>query len=312
MPTFNRKDVVTRAINSVLKQTYSNIEFIIIDDFSEDGTEDLIRNFITNNKNIIYLKNKSNKGPSISRNIGVEVAKGDFITFIDDDIEYLPQKVEKTINLFMLSNEDDFVIYTNFYKIKNNEKKLFLPLNVRKEGCIYKNLLKGNFVDTSGLTIPRTCLLKPLFAENLRMLEDWELALKLSQKYKFKYINEPLYYYYDSPNSINKQTGIYSIQALSYITDSYGKDMTNKTLSQLYYILGKQYAWISNKALSKEYIILAIKKHKLKIEYWIFLLMVIVFSPEVLNRIRSIKKFFSSFWYSYIHIRFRKIFIKVK
>ena len=98
IPTFNRAHLLERTINSVLKQTYTDFEIIIIDDASQDNTKDIVQRF--KNKNIKYLRQNENKGAPAARNRGIQEAKGRYIAFLDSDDEWVPEKLEKQLALF--------------------------------------------------------------------------------------------------------------------------------------------------------------------------------------------------------------------
>ena len=112
MPSYKRhKDLVGRAIQSLLNQTYTNIEIVLVDDNAKEtlceyrtGLENLISEL--SNDKIVYLQNKENLGGAGARNEGIRIASGDYITFLDDDDEYLPEKIEKQLS-FMLENDLD-------------------------------------------------------------------------------------------------------------------------------------------------------------------------------------------------------------
>ena len=93
LPTYNRGHLIQRAINSALKQTYSDLEIIVINDCSTDDTKEKIK--IINDSRIIYLENSQNMGPSYSRNLGISIAKGKYIAFIDSDDFWYQEKIEK-------------------------------------------------------------------------------------------------------------------------------------------------------------------------------------------------------------------------
>ena len=94
VPTYNRAGVLSRAIRSIFSQTYSNIEIIIVDDASCDDTGNVVESFMDDH--IHYIRHDKNQGGSASRNTGIRSAKGSFIAFLDDDDEWLPEKLEKT------------------------------------------------------------------------------------------------------------------------------------------------------------------------------------------------------------------------
>ncbi len=110
IPTYKRKlDYVSNALQSVLNQTYDDIEIIVVDDSPNDFPyRDEIKNYIEklNDDRVIYIRNEKNLGGSLSRNVGINASRGEYITFLDDDDEYMPGKVEKQLK-FMLSNDCD-------------------------------------------------------------------------------------------------------------------------------------------------------------------------------------------------------------
>ena len=101
IPTYKRPKELERAIISVKNQTYKNIEIIVVDDNANDieqrkSTEQVVKKY----ENIVYIQNKENLGGSKTRNIGIENAKGKYIAFLDDDDEFLPNKIEQQIKLY--------------------------------------------------------------------------------------------------------------------------------------------------------------------------------------------------------------------
>ncbi len=94
IPTHNRANMVSRAIESVLNQTYKNLELIIVDDCSEDNTGEVVRKYKDLDNRVSYWRNEPNIGPGASRNLGVSKAKGQLVAFLDDDDEWLPFKLE--------------------------------------------------------------------------------------------------------------------------------------------------------------------------------------------------------------------------
>lgn len=125
IPTFKRSEFLERAINSVLMQTYNNIQVIVVDDNNEKSTyrEDTakIMEKFRDDCRVIYLKNKSNLGGALARNEGIKKADGDYITFLDDDDIYLPNKIENQLR-YMLENHKE-MSFTDI-KIMNENNKL--------------------------------------------------------------------------------------------------------------------------------------------------------------------------------------------
>ncbi len=99
LATYNRADLLPRAIDSILSQTYKDFELIIVDDGSSDKTDALIHQYMAQDNRIRYIKNPQNKGVSYSRNIAINNARGDYIAIIDSDDQALPNRLEKQLRI---------------------------------------------------------------------------------------------------------------------------------------------------------------------------------------------------------------------
>jgi len=263
LPTYNRAHIISRSIISILNQTYKDFELIIVDDCSTDNTREVIENYSKMDDRVKYIRNNKNLGPSGARNVGIKLAIGEFIAFQDDDDEWYPYKLEKQVNLLQMLPENFGVVYSGFYKIIGKEK-IYIPEHhiYPKEGIIHNSLLKGNFVGTPSILARKTALLDVgFFDEKLPMLEDWELVIRLSKKYLFKFIDEPLFISYDSPKSVNKQSGVNLINTLEYIINKNISDFSKnkKILGNAYYELGKVCILNSKKRLSLKYLFFSVK-----------------------------------------------------
>lgn len=204
IPTYNRASIIERAIQSVLKQSYRNLEIIVVDDASKDNTNEIVRNIKDNR--LIYKYHEKNKGPSSARNTGIKAASGEYISFQDSDDVWHTQKLEKQMN-YILNKPTlkSCVVYSRILRLENNKKTNIPSESVeRKEGNIYRYLLKGNFIAMPSIVVHRGCFNKTgLFDEELKILEDWDLILRLSKYFRFEYINEPLVISYHTPKGVN-------------------------------------------------------------------------------------------------------------
>lgn len=120
MPSYNTADYIAESIDSVIAQTHSNWELIIVDDCSDDNTEDVVKRYLCDAR-IIFLKNKKNCGAAVSRNRALRHAKGKWIAFLDSDDLWHPRKLELQIK-FMKKNGYHFS-YTNYCQIDQDSKK---------------------------------------------------------------------------------------------------------------------------------------------------------------------------------------------
>jgi len=266
IPTYNREHLLGRAIQSVLDQTYQNFELIIVDDGSTDDTEKLVKSF--NSEKIRYIRHGENKGPSAARNTGIQSAKGDYIAFQDSDDEWMPEKLEKQIRAFETASPAVGIVYTGRYRIINNKKE-YLPLAgvTPKDGDVFSSLLKVCFVCTPVALVKRDCFERAgMFDERFPPFEDWELFLRMSRYYQFKYINEPLVIKYCQPDSISENQSA-RIKALKQMLETYFEDIKqDKTLLARYYFrLGNFLCSYGKLSKGRGYFIKSVKTHPLDI-----------------------------------------------
>lgn len=194
IPTYNRAESLPRAIQSVLNQTFQDFEIIVVDDGSTDNTKDIIKEFQEQDKRVKYIKHDKNKGAAAARNTGIKVAKGKFIAFQDSDDEWLPKKLEKQMEAFDNASSKVGVVYTGFWSIEGNVKQYSLHKEIlHKEGDIHTQILQGNFIGTPAAVVKKACFKKVgMFDERLHRLIDWELWIRVSKYFDFKFIDEPL------------------------------------------------------------------------------------------------------------------------
>ena len=114
MPSYNTAQYIEKTIKSVLDQTYTNWELLIVDDCSTDNTDEVVKNYLTD-KRINYLKNEQNSGAAVSRNRALREAKGQWIAFLDSDDLWMPEKLEKQI--CFMKEKGYFFSYTDYEEI---------------------------------------------------------------------------------------------------------------------------------------------------------------------------------------------------
>jgi glycosyltransferase involved in cell wall biosynthesis len=229
LPTYNRAPLIGKSIQSVLQQTWTHFELLVIDDGSSDNTDDVVKSI--NDPRITYVKYSENRGANHARNVGVKTAKGDYLAFQDSDDEWYPEKLEMHLNAFRNASSDIGVVYSGFYKITGS-KKTYIPGKQisRKEGDILQELLKDNFISTPSVLIRRACFeTAGDFDESLPRLQDWDLFIRLARDYRFKYIDQVTYHQYHTPNNISSNQGA-KYEALEIIINKYEKDFTDKRL----------------------------------------------------------------------------------
>ena len=202
MPYYRKKKFFKQSLYSVLLQSYTNLEVIIIyDDYDLDEL-DYIKKLIKNKKNIKLLINKKNYGVSHSRNRGIAQAKGKYLAFLDCDDYWNKSKVLLQIN-FMKKNNCDFS-YTSYYIV--NEKNRITGKWKSKKEITYNDLKFTCDIGLSTVILKKNVLRKLKFPE-LKTKEDYALWLKLAKKnVKMFGINTYLTYWRDSLDSLSKST----------------------------------------------------------------------------------------------------------
>jgi len=177
VPTYNRESFIAKTIQSVLNQTYSNFELIIVDDGSTDNTEKFVKN--VKDKRIKFFK-KENKERGAARNYGTNKAKGDYITFLDSD-DLLYSKYLEEANLFIASN-NGINIFHQLFEVRNNSDRLIQSADYSNSNVFKSLITKGNFMACQGLFLKAAFAKSNLFIEdrNLAGSEDYELWLRIS------------------------------------------------------------------------------------------------------------------------------------
>lgn len=205
IPTYNRAQLVGHAVRSVLAQTYQDFELIVIDDASTDNTQELVASF--KEPRIRYIRHSQNGGVSAARNTGIEASRGEYIAFLDSDDKWLPEKLEKQVQLFRESDSKVGVIYTWQCFINDNNERT-RTLDPKYSGFILDDLLYANVLGTtSTFMVRRECLHKVKgFDSDMPVYgEDWDLWIRLAQQYKFDFVPEVLVHYRDC-NEVDRLT----------------------------------------------------------------------------------------------------------
>ncbi|AUC74759.1 glycosyltransferase family 2 protein [Olleya sp. Bg11-27] len=177
-PLYNSEVFLEDTITSILNQTYSNWELLLIDDCSTDGTEALAFRYRDNYPNIRVFKNQSNSGAAVSRNKGIAEAKGVFIAFLDADDLWKINKLEVQIK-FMQANNCS-VSYTSYEQIDEFSKPLHKLVKVLPK-LSYGKILKSNYI--GNLTgVYNASVLGKIIVPNLRKRQDWLMWLSAIKK----------------------------------------------------------------------------------------------------------------------------------
>lgn len=207
--TKNRLELLKRAINSILDQTFTDYEILIIDDNSIDDTKEYCTCLINENKKIRYISipEKESSGISHARNIGIKNSEGKYIAFLDDDDEWYPEKLEKMVEKFENNNKLGMV-FGGIEKITSyNNQKIIVKKNIllepRKKKNMKYNILWTNLVCGNSNPMIKKEVFETVgyYDENLKEQEDYDMWIRIFQNYEAEYIPELLTKYYFEVNS---------------------------------------------------------------------------------------------------------------
>tara|TARA_B100000686_G_C16493614_1_gene813395 strand:+ start:84 stop:905 length:822 start_codon:yes stop_codon:yes gene_type:complete len=188
IPTYNRKSFLQNAIDSVLTQTYQNIELIIIDDGSSDKTIEYL------NKKYPRIKifKQSNKGVSAARNKGIELSSNDWIAFLDSDDRWHPKKLEKQVKN-LIEKPKFKICHTNEIWIRKGKKINQHKKHKKYGGFIFDKCLNSCLISPSSVIIHKNIFKEiGLFNEKLLVCEDYDLWLRITSKFPVLYLDEKL------------------------------------------------------------------------------------------------------------------------
>lgn len=233
--THNRKVLLKRALDSVYAQTYPNIELIVVDDASDDGTRYLCQN---SDINYIFIPKSESRGGNYARNLGIKAAKGDYVAFLDDDDYWAPDKIEKQVSLIEKAGCELVHCGRRLEVVRkdNVEYEDLLP-DVNHAGNMSKRILHTICTTTSCILVKKSALLEiGLFDENLKFWQEYELTIRLAQRKPFFYINEPLVVYRIDKNDGNRLTNKYQEwrEAVIYIRKKHANLYNQLSLVERY------------------------------------------------------------------------------
>ncbi|MCG8572147.1 MAG: glycosyltransferase [Spirochaetes bacterium] len=190
LPVYNRPQYIQRSLESVLAQTFTDFELIIVDDASTDETSFVIKQY--SDPRIKMITNKCNQGISYSRNRGIELATSAYIALIDSDDEWLPKKLEKQFR-FLQKYPELRVVHTEEIWIRNGKRVNQKKRHKKSGGDIFIRSLELCLMSPSSILLAKEIFNDyGFFDEKLIVCEDYDMWLRISANEKVGFIAEPL------------------------------------------------------------------------------------------------------------------------
>lgn len=202
VPVYNRENLVGRTIDSILDQTYPDIEVIAINDGSTDGSLDILKDYADRHPGKIVVVDQQNTGQVRSRNIGIQHARGEYVAFLDSDDTWEPHKLAKQLPLF---KGDIGLVYCGIHEVGPDGRILqAVPCEQGMRGDIYKQLLIKNRMTGGTVVVSRNALdTVGCFDETFQAAENWDLWIRIARKFAVEYIDEPMMNYLKHPDNMS-------------------------------------------------------------------------------------------------------------
>ena len=287
--TFNRSKLLKETIDSILNQTFKDFEIIVVDNYSTDNTEEVVKSY--NDNRIKYFKNKNYGLLAINRNFAIEQSSGEYIASCDDDDLWFPKKLEKQLAEFEKDESIGLVCSNGFYLYKNGKKRKIF--SSRDRYFSFKKLLKINKIMCCSVLIKKSVFDDVgIFDEDnpkIFTAEDYEMWLRIAKKYKMRYIGEPLIKYRIHDDNL-KNEHLFGEKILKVDTEVYKGLLSKEIIDNTTY---------NNliKKLNYRTSVLRLANHgeKIKLQIKFFdkcklIFLYVLFHIGILNNIRHIKQ----------------------
>jgi len=269
IPTHNRCDLISRAVNSARNQTYKNIEIIVVSDGSEDATDDVMEKIMKEDSRVRYHSYHPNRGGNVARNTGIKMAVEDYVAFLDDDDEWHSDKLEKQMKIIQ-ENPEIGLVCTGTNSVTEGQKTVTVFIPPAKYDSSEFSLVRNCIGSTTTVMVKRELLLKVgLFDEQLGALQDYDLWVRLCRITKVGVVREACVEYNNSQssNQISSYTDKYE-KAVAYLDEKYkdwiselSKEDRDKRNIWFLLLLSKKAKRNGNPKLARQY---AVKAGKVK------------------------------------------------
>lgn len=225
IPTYNRDYCIQNAVQSVLNQQYENMEILVLDDGSTDQTEQVIQDM--GDSRICYWKNSKNCGAAATRNIGIQMAKGEYIAFQDSDDLWLEGKLQKQVKLIQEGGYG--MVYSCFQREFPDGRIEKVPRDgiqkEAKQGNIYPYLLAESYISTQTMLVKQEILQQVQgFDEAMKSYEDYDLAIRIAKCCQVGFIDEVLVHLHTLPDSIDMDM-MRGLISSCYLLKKYREDL---------------------------------------------------------------------------------------
>ena len=291
LPTYNRAHLLSRAIKSVLSQTFQDFELIVIDDASPDQTQELVASF--HDSRLIYRRLEKNGGPSATRNAGIRWTQGKYISFLDDDDEYMPQFLTETYRVFETASQQVGFTWCGVRDVQDTPA----GEKIIKERLWESYPENGTHIYSTsyGLTVRADCFdIVGLFDEKIvGGVEDTDLLLRLGRSFDFRVVRGILIkrHYHQGPQltdiTLQRAKGYEQLLAKHAEFLKKGSFQWRQYYQQAAFI----YYQIGHKARARQLMMKVIQANPLRLRTWKTLVCFEIFGTEALGLRQKISSY---------------------
>jgi len=297
IPCFNSEKWIKFTLESVYQQSYKNIEIILIDDGSTDNTKSIIKNYY---KDIKYIF-KKNEGPAAARNVGLKIATGEYIAFLDSDDLWDHQKIKKQVDY--LDNHGEIALVFNNVKVINEENEIQYITN-KKVPMNKKKLIRDLYLGKIGMNTPTIMIRRSVFDEvngfdeSLKRREDHYLMIEIAAKFQVIFMEDSLTSVRVNSKSISRTTKpdelleLYS-PFLKKTVDNFPflKKYQNTAYSRIYNSISRGYWKLGNNKDALKYIMESIRLRPLfPLNYVLMIIYTLRIKNKHVQKIKSLLK----------------------
>ncbi len=293
--TYNRVDLLRRAISSTLAQTYANFEIVVVDDGSDDGTGEMVAAIA--DRRVRYVRTDHCGSAAAAANVGLLASQGQFIAFLDDDDEWLPDKLKVQMSVFGNAGEQTGVVYSGAWLAEGNNgaRSYWPPARFKNTaGHIHKALFsQSNFIPCVTVVVRKMCFDHVGgFDESLPAAEDYDMWIRISRDYRFAYVPEALAIHHVTAGCMTSDHRRY-VAARQLLLRKYDTEFMaygRKKSADFYCRMGGLLFIAGDSLEGRQYMLSAIKRYPL--DYHNTLSLLVSFLGEnVYRKIRNIKIF---------------------
>jgi len=305
LPTHNRAHLLPRAVTSVLAQTFTNYELLIVDDGSTDETPAVVSNF--DDPRIVCLRLEQGRGVSAARNLAIQRAQGQYISFLDDDDEFLPTFLAEMLAAFTVVPPDVGAMFcwvqdirgdSGAHSIISTRKPILPPDHLSLDRYSLEVLGGKTTLSTSwGFTVrPGLMEAAGMFDESLYSAVDWDIFIRLAQHCKFGVLPKPLvkFYHHGGPRLTDR--GSRRVKVHQRILEKYHHNLRQdaRLYCDAYCQLATAYYRIPDRTQARRALRNAFRRHPLYLKNWFVLLTELPLAAPLQRWVRRLTKQYRS------------------